>query len=58
VNGKIEYEAFLDRKAELTSKLADALALKLQEMGDDVRGITWFSSCAEEFAAARFKRAA
>lgn len=38
--------------------LANAIEKQLTLMGDDAKGISWFSSCAEEYAAARMARVA
>lgn len=53
-----EYADFLAVKDQLTAALAAAFLQKLQEMGDDVKGISWFSSVADDFAASRIDCAA
>ena len=52
---KSEFQAV---RAQITENLAHSFANKLKEMGEDIRGITWFSSSAEAYAAAQMKRAA
>lgn len=39
-------QAFEAAKPVLTAKLADAIYSKLVEMGDGVKGLSWFSSVA------------
>jgi hypothetical protein len=43
------YETFQKIKPDLTAALAKAFEAKLKEMGEDVKGISWFSSCAEGY---------
>ncbi|QDJ96289.1 hypothetical protein Xoosp13_102 [Xanthomonas phage Xoo-sp13] len=38
---------FQNIKADFTAILADAFERKLRDMGDDAKGITWFSSVAK-----------
>lgn len=40
---------FLAIRDELTEKLANAIEVKLREMGDRAKGITWFSSIANKY---------
>mgnify|MGYP001428704914 CR=1 FL=1 len=54
----LDHEGFKLIKAELTEKLANAIQAKLEEMGDDAKGISWFSSIAAEVAVARARKAA
>jgi hypothetical protein len=53
-----EYADFLAVKEKLTAALAVAFLHKLQEMGGEVKGISWFSSVADEYAGAQVKCAA
>lgn len=55
---QLSYAEFLAIKSEMIDDLANAFVQKLNGMGDDIRGITWFSSCADEYAEARMPRAA
>lgn len=57
-NGRLDHAGFLAIKDDLTAKLAAAFEAKLIEMGEDAKGITWFSSVAHQYMAARFRRAA
>lgn len=43
------YENFLQIKDQLTENLANAIQEKLESMGPDVKGLSWFSSVAEEY---------
>lgn len=45
-------------KDELTSRLAAVIQAKLEEMGDDIKGVSWFSSGAASYAACKPQRAA
>lgn len=36
-------------KEQLTQELAIAFEAKLRKMGNDIKGISWFSSCAEDY---------
>ena len=56
--GSQDHAGFLAIKSSLKAALAAQIEKKLQEMGEDVKGISWFSSCAESYNAARMKRAA
>lgn len=51
-------EGFLAIEKQLTAALAASFEERLAELGDDVMGITWFSSQAHEYAAARMPLAA
>lgn len=50
------YEQFQQYKHTLTTALAEAFAVKLKDMGENIKGISWFSSCAEEYNAKLCKR--
>lgn len=52
---KLEFEA---QRAQITECLANSFISKIKEMGEDIRGVTWFSSRADEYFAERFKAAA
>lgn len=45
----MEHADFLKIKDKLTQSLAEAFHVKLVEMGDRAKGITWFSSIAESY---------
>ena len=51
--GSLDHAGFIAIKEQLTAKLAAAIEAQLNDMGDDVKGITWFSSGAYDYAAAR-----
>ena len=42
----ISYDQYKQLQPKLTAALAKALEAKLIEMGDDIKGISWFSSSA------------
>lgn len=44
--GSMDHAGFLAIKSSLTAALAVALEKKLNEMGEEAKGISWFSSCA------------
>jgi hypothetical protein len=52
----MDHAGFLAIKDELTESLAGAFEARLSQMGDDAKGISWFSSVASEYVEA--KRAA
>jgi len=54
----LSQSGFLAVKDQLISELQTAIESKLRIMGDDVRGISWFSSVAHDLAQAETKRAA
>lgn len=43
----MEIDDFKNMEDGLVATLAAAIENKLREMGDDIRGLTWFSSVAE-----------
>lgn len=47
VRGRLDHAGFLAIKEQLTKALAEAFYQKLVEMGDDVRGISWFCTSAK-----------
>ncbi|MCE5233168.1 MAG: hypothetical protein ABFC67_10475 [Mizugakiibacter sp.] len=49
-SGALDHAGFLAIKDTLTAELAWAIQVQLEEVGDDVKGISWFSSTAEEYA--------
>lgn len=54
--GPVDHAGFLAIKDELIESLASAFEARLIEMGDDAKGISWFSSVASSYA--EVKRAA
>jgi hypothetical protein len=58
VHGSLDHAGFEAIKAELTAQLAAAIEKQLVAMGEDAKGISWFSSCAEQYAMASLQRAA
>ena len=53
--GSLDHAGFNAIKDQLTAKLAAAVEAQLHKMGNDVKGITWFSSVADQYARARTK---
>lgn len=49
-NGSLDLAGFLAIEDKLTAGLAAVIEAQLLEMGEDVKGITWFSSSAQEYA--------
>lgn len=47
--GHLDHAGFLAMKDELTHMLASAIEHELRQMGDSAKGISWFSSCAQEY---------
>lgn len=45
----MNHKQFKEMQPQLTTKLAEAFETKLKEMGEDTKGISWFSSIAEEY---------
>lgn len=56
--GHQDHAGFLAMKDELTHMLASAIEIELRQMGDSAKGISWFSSCAQEYAPAGRLKAA
>lgn len=48
-NGHMGLAGFLAIKDELTESLAHAFEARLVEMGEDAKGISWFSSAALDY---------
>jgi hypothetical protein len=56
--GSLDHAGFNAIKERLTAVVAVAIEKTLVEMGEDVKGISWFSSVAHDYATARQKLAA
>lgn len=56
--GYINHAGFNAIKDSMTAKLAAIIESQLRAMGEDAKGISWFSSVAEEYACARHRQAA
>ena len=54
----LDHAGFLAVKEALTTALASAIEAQLREMGENVRGISWFSSCAVSYMQSTNKQAA
>jgi hypothetical protein len=54
MNGKLSYGDFLRKKEKISSALEDAIYKTLAEMGEDIKGISWFSSRHDEYAAKHY----
>lgn len=54
----VDHAGFLAIKESLVSELAAIIELQLNSMGEDIKGISWFSSVAEEYAQAGQRMAA
>ncbi|BFI95961.1 MAG: hypothetical protein RSP_14710 [Rhodanobacter sp.] len=57
-DGHMSHASFNAIKDVLVAKLANVIEAQLIAMGDDAKGISWFSSCAEEYVCTRVLRAA
>jgi hypothetical protein len=49
--GSLDHAGFIAIKDSLTEELASTIESVLVAMGDDVKGLSWFSSIAQEYAA-------
>lgn len=56
--GVLDHAGFLAIKDQLTAALAAAIESQLKLMGPSAKGISWFSSCAEDFARETLREAA
>jgi len=54
----VEHANFLKNKEKIAEKLESAILSKLQKMGDNVQGITWFSALAHEYTGNNSNKAA
>jgi len=54
----LDHAGFVAIKDKLTAAVAAAFQAKLQEMGEDAKGVSWFSAVAEEYATSRLRSAA
>ncbi len=52
-----EYAAFLQNKTKLTEELAAAIERQLLSMGNDIKGVAWFSSIGEKYTGQNSKAA-
>jgi hypothetical protein len=57
-NNHGDYASFLKKKEKLTKAFEAAMLATLAKMGEDIKGITWFSAIADKYAASRLKKAA
>lgn len=57
-SGSLDHAGFLAIKENLVTELAAIIKLQLNSIGEDVKGISWFSSVAEEYALAGQRMAA
>lgn len=59
-SGYLDHAGFLAIKDQLTADLAAAIQKQLELMGEDAKGISWFSSIAKQYVpvSERFLRAA
>ncbi|MGH8371826.1 MAG: hypothetical protein ACRETO_03740 [Gammaproteobacteria bacterium] len=53
-----DYASFQKKKGKLIKIFEEAMLATLAKMGEDIKGISWFSSSAEKHAATRLKKAA
>ena len=53
-----DYASFLKKKEKLTKIFEAAMLATFAKMGSDIKGISWFSSNAENHASSRLKKAA
>ena len=57
-SGYLDHAGFYAIKDQLTATLAAAIEEQLIAMGEDAKGVSWFSSCAEEFVCTKYARVA
>ena len=57
-SGYGNHASFIAIKEQLTLALATEFEKQLEAMKGSAKGISWFSSCAEQFAGSVVKRAA
>lgn len=46
-----DYSAFLEQKEDLIEILEAGMHKALSELGDDIKGVSWFSIAADEYTA-------
>lgn len=56
--GYLDHTGYLAIKDQLTASFAAAIEQTLNAMGEDAKGISWFSSIAEDYACERLAHAA
>ena len=50
-----DHASYIEAKGKLTQDLEKVIYQTLEEMGEDIKGISWFSSKAEEYAVSKYK---
>ncbi len=53
-----DYSAFLEQKEAIAEALEVAILKSMETLGEDVKGVSFFSSTADEYTANDFKQAA
>ena len=53
-----DFASFVKNKEKLTKVLQAAILATLAKMGEDIKGITWFSAKADNYCASKQKKAA
>ncbi|WP_038093637.1 hypothetical protein [Acidihalobacter prosperus] len=48
-----DFQDFLDMKADLIQAFECAIYSALEQMGNDIKGVSWFSVAADEYTAQR-----
>lgn len=56
--GPLDHAGFLAIKDSLTAALAAVITAELTSMGEDAKGVSWFSSCASDYVGNQVARAA
>jgi hypothetical protein len=57
-NPTIGYSEFIKQKQELIDLFSKEMSTVLTDMGEDVKGISWFSSISDEFISQKLSKAA
>lgn len=57
MKNSLSHAEFLQKEKSFIDAVAKAMEDALAKMGNDVKGITWFCSSAENYTAQRYKRA-
>lgn len=53
-----DYSAFLEQKEAITEALEVAILKSMEALGEDIKGVSFFSSTADEYTAKTFVKAA
>lgn len=50
-----DHASYIEHKGKLTQELEKVIYQTLADMGEDIKGISWFSSKADEYTASKYK---